>query len=267
MTAAPLVLHHHLLGDPEGPRLLAIHGVTGHALRWRRSAEEGWPHRRTLAVDLRGHGHSPSPGPWGVDQHVGDVLATLDAIGWAEPIDVVGHSFGGMIAVWLLATHPGRIRRLVLLDPALELDPTEARARADEVMAFGGWATPEEAATARSENLEGTGIHPAVPEEIDAHLVLGVDGRYRFRFDRAAVVSAWGEMCRPIPAFRSTHPTLVVRAAGAPFVGDRQLASLRARFEDHLAVAELDCGHMVYWDRFAETVALVEAHLGEGRSA
>lgn len=264
MTAAPIVLHHHLLGDPDGPRLLAIHGVTGHALRWRRSAEEGWPHRRTLAVDLRGHGHSPAPGPWTVDQQVADVIETMQAVGWQEPIDVVGHSFGGMIAAWLLAQRPDLIRRLVLLDPALELHGADALARAREVIEAAGWASPEEAAIARSEGLDGPGVHPAVPEELEAHLELRDDGNWWFRYERAAAVTAWGEMCHTVPAIPVGRPTLLVRAAHAPFVGDRQVQTLRQRLGSVLEIAELDCGHMVYWDRFSATVELVNSHLDGG---
>ncbi len=264
MSAPPIVLHHHLLGDPHGPRLLAVHGVTGHALRWRRSAEEGWPHRRTLAVDLRGHGHSPAPGPWTVDQHVLDVIETMDSVGWEEPVDVVGHSFGGMIGIWLLAVRPDLIKRLVLLDPALELDGDDALARAREVIESDGWASPDEAAIARSEGLDGPGIHPAVPEELQTHLEPGKDGRWRFRYEKAAATTAWGEMCHTAPAIPVRRPTLVVRAAKAPFVGDRQVHTLRQRLGEALDLAELDCGHMVYWDRFSATVALVNSHLGGG---
>jgi pimeloyl-ACP methyl ester carboxylesterase len=55
-----LTVHH--LGRPAGTTdelpILAIHGVRSHGRRFRRLAEEAWPDRSTLAVDLREHGDS-----------------------------------------------------------------------------------------------------------------------------------------------------------------------------------------------------------------
>ena len=52
------VLNVHLFGPDDGRPVVALHGVTGHALRWRVLAEQ-LPELRLVAVDLRGHGHSP----------------------------------------------------------------------------------------------------------------------------------------------------------------------------------------------------------------
>ena len=104
------VLHTYELGDPDGEPMLAIHGITAHGRRFRRLAEEAWPERRTVAVDLRGHGHSTSDGPWSIPQHVTDLLDTLDDLG-LDGVDVVGHSDGGAIALALLAAAPERVRR------------------------------------------------------------------------------------------------------------------------------------------------------------
>ena len=112
------VLHTHSFGDPAGVPLLAVHGITAHGGRFRRLAEEAWPHRRTLAPDLRGHGRSTADAPWNVAQLVQDLADTLDAHGVTGPVDVVGHSYGGVVTLAFLAAHPGRVRRLVLLDPA-----------------------------------------------------------------------------------------------------------------------------------------------------
>ena len=74
------VLHTHLFGDPGGAPVLAVHGITAHGRRFRRLAEEAWPDRRTLAVDLRGHGRSTADGPWSIPQHVADLIETADAL-------------------------------------------------------------------------------------------------------------------------------------------------------------------------------------------
>jgi len=72
-----------------------------------------------IAVDLPGFGQTGMPPePWGVSDYAGWVLAFLDSLGLDEPIDVVGHSHGGRVAIWIAAHRPERIGKLVLTDAA-----------------------------------------------------------------------------------------------------------------------------------------------------
>ena len=261
------VLHVHELGDPAGPPLLAIHGVRAHGRRFRRLAEEAWPERRTIAVDLRGHGRSTYDAPWSIEQHVADLIDTLDATGAGggtgagrAAVDVVGHSYGGEIALHLAATHPERIRRLVMLDPAIALDGSRGSQEALAAIVDPGWASVEEATEARAAGLF-PGTEAAVAEDIAEHLVHGEDGRFRFRFHKPAVVTGWGELCRPIPRITTRCKALLVVAQRADFVSDAAVAGLHEQLDPDLTVVTLDCGHMLYWDRFDETAAAVAGFL------
>jgi lipase len=256
-SAGVSVLHTYELGDPHGEPLLAVHGITAHGLRFRRLAEEAWPERRTIAVDLRGHGHSTYAGPWSLPQHVADLRDTLAAAD-VGAVDVVGHSFGATIGLALLAAAPALVRRLVLLDPAVLVPGEVAAARATEVIEAPGWATVEEATVARNAGL-GDDIHPAVVEDVGQHLVRGDDGRYRFRFHKAAVVTAWGEVCLPLPSLEEVRPALLVAASRGGFVGDDVVDALRRLFGTALTVVTVDAGHMLYWERYDETAAAITA--------
>ena len=110
-------LHVHEWGDPDAPAVVCLHGVTGHGERYRRLAER-WAGFRVIAPDLRGHGRSDWEPPWTFPTHVADLVDTIDALGIERP-DWVGHSFGGRLVLELAAAHPERIRRAVLLDPAI----------------------------------------------------------------------------------------------------------------------------------------------------
>lgn len=253
------VLHSHEFGDPAGEPLLAVHGITAHGKRFRRLAEEAWPQRRTIAVDLRGHGRSTYEGPWSIPQHVTDLLDTLDACG-IESADVVAHSYGGAITASLLARAPERVRRWVLLDPAIALDPPDASETADEALVADGWASVEAALAARKGGL-GDDADAAIAEEIDEHLVRGDDGRFRFRFHKPAVITGWGEMAYPVPTGLTPVPTLVVVCDRAEIVTPAALDGLTSALGAHLTVEHLDSGHMLYWERFDDTAALVTAFL------
>ncbi len=101
-----------IFGDVVGtntPRVLALHG-------WGRTSSDFHSVLSGLdaiAVDLPGFGASPPPPlPWGTGQYATATLAALKEC--ATPAVVVGHSFGGRVAVHLAADYPELVHALVL---------------------------------------------------------------------------------------------------------------------------------------------------------
>jgi pimeloyl-ACP methyl ester carboxylesterase len=79
--------------------------------------------RRTVAVDLRGHGASGKPeGDYTMEIFVGDLRWLCDRLSLRKPI-VIGHSLGGMIALALAASVPGLASAVVLLDAPVVAPP------------------------------------------------------------------------------------------------------------------------------------------------
>jgi pimeloyl-ACP methyl ester carboxylesterase len=112
-----LNFHYQQAGD--GPDVLLIHGVTGDLSIWFLCRAMGVLGRgfRVTAYDLRGHGYSdvPARGYTSVDQ-AADTIAIMDALE-IDRATLVGHSFGGVIALHAAALHPDRIEAAVLSDP------------------------------------------------------------------------------------------------------------------------------------------------------
>jgi pimeloyl-ACP methyl ester carboxylesterase len=107
-----------------GPVVLALHG-------WARTHRdfdavlrpvEG-PELASVAVDLPGFGATPPPTePWGSAEYAACVEPVLEEM--ARPVVVLGHSFGGRVAVHLAASRPDAVRALVLTGvPLLRLAP------------------------------------------------------------------------------------------------------------------------------------------------
>ncbi|MEA3218354.1 MAG: hypothetical protein QOJ19_4510, partial [Acidimicrobiia bacterium] len=103
----------------EGPPILFLHGWgLGHQSYrrpLRRLTAQG---HRVYAPALPGFGGTADV-PWrhcSVQGYAAWVEDFLDAVGVAEPILVVGHSFGGGIAIKLADQFPDRVRYLVLLN-------------------------------------------------------------------------------------------------------------------------------------------------------
>lgn len=106
-------------GDGDGTPVLLLHGVPETSSSWHEVAPAlAADGRRVLAPDLPGLGGSSYAGPFDVGSVVAEVLALLDAELPRRQVDVVGHDWGGTIALALAALHPDRVRRLVVANTA-----------------------------------------------------------------------------------------------------------------------------------------------------
>jgi len=237
-------------GEPDGTPVVCLHGVTGHGGRFARLAGR-LPGRRVLGLTYRGHGHSPWEPPWTVAQHLVDIRETVAAEGIERAV-FVGHSFGGLLVTELAAVAPELVERAVLLDPALHIDPEVALERAELTREDVSFASPDEAIDARlADGSLYTTPRELLQEEADAHLERAPDGRYRWRFCKPAVITAWSEMARPAPPWPSC-PTLLV-------LGARSWIPLEPPELAHIETVTAPGGHSVLWDDLEATSGAIAA--------
>ncbi len=116
-------VHYVDYGGPDGaPVLVGVHGLGGSHLNWAAVAPHLIVRSRLVAVDLVGHGHTPTAGRWpDIDGHV-DLLAGFAAEVSDRPVILMGNSLGGLVAALCASATPDRVAGLILIDPAL---PTE----------------------------------------------------------------------------------------------------------------------------------------------
>lgn len=255
-------LYLHRFG-PAGPAdVLAIHGLTGHGRRWLTLAERHLPGVSVCAPDLIGHGRSTWAAPWTIEANVAALAALLDEQG-ATPV-VVGHSFGGAIALNLAAARPDLVAGLVLLDPAVGLDGYWMREVADDMFESPDYT---DRAEARAEKAGGSWgeVDPAeLDRDLDEHLVELPNGRSGWRISIPAMLSYWSELARPIVLPPSGTPTTLVRAkkVDPPYAGDALVDGLQERLGPDFALLEWDCDHMVAHALPEETAVLIRDRLG-----
>ena len=105
-------LHWAELGS--GPPLVLLHGLCDSHRTWFPVAPALARRRRVLMLDLAGHGESSRPdASYALEWHANLVGAWLTQLG-LDQVDLVGHSYGGGVAMWMLLEHRGRVRRLGL---------------------------------------------------------------------------------------------------------------------------------------------------------
>lgn len=130
----------HVIDEGAGEPVLFLHGFTGTAAGWSRVASAFSTRRRTIRVDLLGHGLSSAPddpGRYALPRAAEDLVALLDALD-VQTCVVAGYSMGGRTALHLALAAPERIRGLILesASPGIA-DPVERqiRRRSDEALA------------------------------------------------------------------------------------------------------------------------------------
>lgn len=103
-----------------GPPLLLLHGAMSDHRRWRITPLLS-SSLTVHAMDRRGRGASGDSVDWSLDHEVDDVIAVVEALASAAdtPVDMLGHSLGGLLAL-RAAARTDRIARLVLYEPAVD---------------------------------------------------------------------------------------------------------------------------------------------------
>jgi pimeloyl-ACP methyl ester carboxylesterase len=129
--------------EGSGPGVVLIHGLAATAWTWTPVARRLRAGRRTIAMDLRGHGLSDAPTE-GYDRATlaSDAVAVTDGAGFIRDgrgVVLAGHGFGAIVAVEAAHMLGGACRGLVLVDggwedlrTASDVDPDEFLRTLDE---------------------------------------------------------------------------------------------------------------------------------------
>ena len=150
-------LHSTLVGDETAAtRVVFLHGLFGRGRNFTRIAAGLEPEAQSLMVDLPNHGRSAWTEHFDYAQ-MADLVAAHLRGGFAEsgPVDVVGHSMGGKVAMRVALQRPDLVQRLMVVDispvkglgssfdtligsmQSLDLNAITSRSDADEKLAVG----------------------------------------------------------------------------------------------------------------------------------
>jgi esterase len=229
------------------------HGYTSHARDWDDTTAALSDRYRVLALDQRGHGDSEWASRYGVGLIADDPLAFLDVLRLSQ-VTLMGLSMGGIAAFLLAASHPERVRDLIVLDVGPEIAPPGAR-----------WVAAHAAAAAThhifsSEDEAVAQERPFYPRPTDEMLRHRVrhnlrplpDGMLTFKYDSAlrqpgAILdrsadelwAAWRAVSCPVLLVRGDDSEVLAVETAQRMLAENAHASL---------AGVPDCGHVITLD-------------------
>lgn len=137
-------------GGKGGPGVVLVHGLAGNAWAWAPVARRLIAARRTVALDLRGHGLSDAPtddGAYDLGVLGDDVVAVAEGSGALEDdvdgqddvgrragVVIAGHGFGAIVAAMAAVALGDRCARLVLVDGGLDHLPSATGVDVEEFL-------------------------------------------------------------------------------------------------------------------------------------
>jgi len=243
-----------------GPGVLILHGGPGLSDYTAPLAAEFDDAFSVIRYQQRGLAPSLTSGPFDVDRHVADAVAVLDAAG-AERAYVVGHSWGGHLAMHLAVQHPGRMAGLVVVDPlgavpdgglsdmgrnmTARMTPERAaRARELDERAMAGHGTAEDAVESLSLVWPGYFAQPdeappMPPMSISVDCYAATFGSIEWHFEHQTLE-------RALPSLRV--PAILVLGADSPIPPEHGIATA-ALIPGARCTVEPGCGHFPWVER------------------
>jgi pimeloyl-ACP methyl ester carboxylesterase len=241
---------HYTDWGGDGPPLVMLHGLSGHARTWDYTAAPLSGRYRVLALDQRGHGDTDWAPKYGFAPMAQDLLGFLDALDLRE-VTLMGLSMGGIVSFVFAAAHPERVRRLVVMDIGPEIAAAGAANVASALAAKDSFSSEDEAfAQARASNPRPA--DDRLRHRVSHNLRTLPDGTLTFKYDKAlknprnlfdhTAEELW-------QAWRAVScPVLLVRGDDSDVLAAETAQRMLAENPSATMASVPDCGHSITLD-------------------
>jgi pimeloyl-ACP methyl ester carboxylesterase len=185
VTVRRASIHYLRWGEPKNPGLLFIHGGFAHAHWWDFIAPSFTKHYCVAAIDLSGMGDSSHRESYSAETFAEEVMTVCSDASFAKGPVIIGHSFGGLVALKTGVLFGKKLSGVVLVD--FPLRPPETQ---KEHESRRPWVRSKEIYPEREAALKRFRLIPPQPcenefilEYIAGHSLAKVNGGWSWKFD------------------------------------------------------------------------------------
>lgn len=266
VTNTPQIqLHTSLVGNEGSPnRVVYLHGLFGRGRNFTRITAGLFPEAQSLLVDLPNHGRS------GWTEHfdyaeIADIVAEHLRAGFASagPVDVVGHSMGGKVAMVLALRHPDLVRRLVIID----ISPVSSAASRGEFQHLLSSLKALDLAALTNRTDADAALAPAVPQDtVRGFLLQNLkhrDGGFAWEpnldllYGELETIMAFPDMA----GATFTGPVLWIGGDRSDYISDEDVPAMRALFPKTRRMTIKGAGHWVHSEKPEEVITALRGFL------
>jgi pimeloyl-ACP methyl ester carboxylesterase len=255
------------IGEP----VVLLHCTAGSGRQWADVAEALRSDFRVIAPDLCGYGgttHWPGNGTFNLAVEADLVAALLDMLG--KPAHIVGHSYGGAVALQFASRHPRYVKTLTLIEPAsfhLLRDGDDIDERGfREISEIGNTVVNALNCGDYQGGMRrfvdywgGDGAWDALPTSQQLALAARIS---KVALDFWATIN---DSMRQADLVYLEMPTLVVSGGRSPLPTRRICSHLARMIPDVTVRTVATAGHMLPFTHFKELVPLIVDHYGGRR--
>ena len=254
-------LHVNEYGSEGRTPLLILHGFMGTADNWHTLAQQFSTNRKVLTADLRNHGRSPHSDDFSIELMASDVLELMEQH-HLSTVNLLGHSMGGKVAMYLALHHPEKVAKLLVADIA----PRPYHRGHDDIFEA-LYAVDLPAITTRKEAEEA--MLPHIPDFgvrqfLLKNLARTENGAFYWKMNLHVLHRNYEEII-----VRITHhtpyqgPTLFVRGGLSNYIRDKDIPETEQLFPNSRMVTIPQAGHWVHAEQPRAFFDAVEAFLAE----
>jgi pimeloyl-ACP methyl ester carboxylesterase len=273
-------LRHHVRtwGEPHQPKLFLLHGWMDVSASFQFLVDEMQGHWHVIAPDWRGFGLTDweRDGYWFPDYYA-DLDALLDLYQPDTPVNLVGHSMGGMIACTYGGIRPQRVANIVSLEgfglsrTTADQAPERYQRWLDELRApprFRSYTSFTDVAARLKRNNSRLSGEMAVflaqhwaKQDPSGEITLASDPRHKlvnpYLFRLEELLACWRQVSAPVLWVFARE------SKRAGYLNDTpgQLAERKSAFRDFHEVWLDDCGHMMHHDQPQRLAEIIESFL------
>ena len=231
--------------EGSGKPLLILHGFLGMSDNWKTLGTQfGTEGFQVHMIDLRNHGRSLHSEEFTYEMMVQDIFEYCHANN-LENINIIGHSMGGKVAMFVATTHPELVNKLIVADIGPKFYPQHHQ----DILAglnavdFSKKPTRNEVEEIMSQYIPDFGTRQFLMKS----LYWQEPGQLAFRFNLEVFNKKMDEIGVPLPPNAVFEkPTLFIRGENSNYVLDSDFEGIKQHFPNFTIETIPNAGHWLH---------------------